>query len=855
MMLGDTAIRSPPDDDRNQKVNSLHFDMGVGHNTVLETDSIEGSVILDDIHGSPGLPRGGIRSGGGGNNSQRNFDETLKAQDVMAMSALISTLQSTIDDFVGNVKEFCQRHAIPFKKETIQMSMSGSGQSRGRSQAAVKVGGESPAASHDQSIEVVALQSSIKSEVRFSKNEALLDLASHVDSFFARSAALRETSRRVTQRLTNRHVTTQSFAHIGNSRFTATYLNLAAAANANSSSPSALQSGFSSPARMSMIGKPRIPQGPNKAFNSDTLSAQSASPGLGPLVPRASMNMNARGKLVSVLSPTSQRDPLHQGESDFFPAAGSAGVSMEIEISPKKEASQTIVPMMPLRHCNESMISFQSLTGSVAGGHQPHAMETTILDVTRDTEGNKLINEYLVIGELGRGSFGKVKLAEHKQHRDLVAIKILNKSMLRKVRNGMTSAIQQVQTEIAVMKKLRHRNIVNLYEVIDDPKSNKMYLVMQYVANGTVRSINTDGTCPKLEDKLARDYARQLAAGLNYLHRHNVVHRDIKPDNILLGANGNIYLSDFGVSEILDEDTDFIVGSQGTPAFMSPELCRGEGSVHGKAVDMWALGVTLYTFVVGKLPFYGKNFDEISQKVQNNALELPSDLDEEWVELLSSLLNKDPKRRMTASELRQSPLLFGKGDAMAQSRRASAIDVVFVDDEDIENAIAVGNQVYLCCHRTPREKLHEYVEAIQKRVAANKAKREDEERRASINDNKSNLFVHVQLSVDGAADDSSPLNSWAPLSPHPPSSITTAVGVDDQLSVKSPPQRPITREGSLHQPSPPTTGRLGSGGNMLAVPDFDSPRNGAATGAKLRAASITSPDKALVRASLKASDT
>jgi serine/threonine protein kinase len=417
----------------------------------------------------------------------------------------------------------------------------------------------------------------------------------------------------------------------------------------------------------------------------------------------------------------------------------------------------------------------------------------------------------------------------------------------------MTSAIQQVQTEIAVMKKLRHRNIVNLYEVIDDPKSNKMYLVMQYVANGTVRTIDTDGTCQKLDDKTARDYAKQLAAGLNYLHRHNVVHRDIKPDNILLGANGQIYLSDFGVSEILDDDTDFIIGSQGTPAFMSPELCRGEGSVHGKAVDMWALGVTLYTFVVGKLPFYGKSFDEISQKVQNSALELPAGMDEEWVEILSSLLNKDPKRRMTAGELRQSPLLFGKGDSMAQSRRASAIDVVFVDDEDIENAIAVGNSVTLCCHRTPPEKLHSYVEAIKKKVVARKDANECKSRQTSEPDTNP-LYVQVQFSVE-AADDSSPLiSSWAPLTPHPPQSG------DEQLSVTSPPQRPITREGSLHQyPSPPigtsTSGRLNSGSSMLGVPEFDSPRNGAATGAKLRAASLTSPDKVMARAAQKNSDT
>ena len=116
-------------------------------------------------------------------------------------------------------------------------------------------------------------------------------------------------------------------------------------------------------------------------------------------------------------------------------------------------------------------------------------------NITHDSEGNKLINEYLVIGELGRGAYGKVKLVEHRQTGDLAAIKIINRSVTKKSRAAFQSTnLIHIQTEIAVMKKMRHRNIVSLYEVIDDPAKDKMYLVMQYVPDGP-REAWTGGVC------------------------------------------------------------------------------------------------------------------------------------------------------------------------------------------------------------------------------------------------------------------------------------------------------------------------------------------------------------------------
>jgi len=160
-----------------------------------------------------------------------------------------------------------------------------------------------------------------------------------------------------------------------------------------------------------------------------------------------------------------------------------------------------------------------------------------------------------------------------------------------------------------------------------------MYLVMQYVEHGAIATVQDDGTCSAtLDIETLTQYARQLCAGLQYLHGHGVVHRDIKPDNILRGRDGTVYLSDFGVAELLDHGSDddgdddgengspdektkkaakarrhapSVFDTQGTVAFMAPELfsVSAERGAQGEAIDVWALGVTFYCLLHGRVPF------------------------------------------------------------------------------------------------------------------------------------------------------------------------------------------------------------------------------------------------------------
>ena len=222
-----------------------------------------------------------------------------------------------------------------------------------------------------------------------------------------------------------------------------------------------------------------------------------------------------------------------------------------------------------------------------------------------------------------------------------------------------------VRREIAIMKKLRHRNIVSLHAVIDDATSDKMYLVMDYVPNGTlVRP--AEGAAREagllyepLEEEQCRDVFRQLVDGLRYLHRNGICHRDIKPENILCGSGGRVYLSDFGVSEIMSVQGSVSTKSSGTPTFWPPEMFSFETEtlVSGAQVDIWALGVTLYMMLCGRSPFRGTSFLELSKSITCDEVTFPPSLSDDARGLLSSMLAKDPENRLTLKQIKHHPFM------------------------------------------------------------------------------------------------------------------------------------------------------------------------------------------------------
>ncbi len=251
------------------------------------------------------------------------------------------------------------------------------------------------------------------------------------------------------------------------------------------------------------------------------------------------------------------------------------------------------------------------------------SMDTTViiesgLAVTHtDQDGHKYINQYMLLDKLGRGNYAVVKLCFDTRLYKKVAMKIMNKARLKKLCLGKDkTAYKLVENEVAIMKKVCHPNIVQLYEIIDDPKSNKLYLVMQYIGGGTLLQRIKQGG--KLSADKCWNHFRELVAGLDYCHNvAGIVHRDIKPENLLLDENDMLYISDFGISFMIENGSDESRATLGSAYFMAPEICKC-ANYKGRQTDIWASGVTLYYMAMGKLPFEATSQSKLAHAIIND---------------------------------------------------------------------------------------------------------------------------------------------------------------------------------------------------------------------------------------------
>lgn len=296
------------------------------------------------------------------------------------------------------------------------------------------------------------------------------------------------------------------------------------------------------------------------------------------------------------------------------------------------------------------------------------------MEIEKDELGNTILNgEYLISTTIEQGSYGKIKLARHITTGELYAIKIYNKTLLKRkvigIKRGV--AFDNVQRELAILRQMNHKNVVKLHEVIDDPEDDKLYLIMEYVKGGPTMKIEPD-TQP-LPEETAKKYFCDIVNGLEYLHSLHVAHRDIKPDNLLVADDGTVKICDFSVSQSFEDNDDRLTYSAGSPVFLSPELCEPGTTPQGRAADIWALGVCLYCFIFGTCPFLGNNIVDIYQKIRNDEIKFPRDIPPALADLLHKLLTKNPKQRITISEIKDHPWVRGmfpkKNDRTWRRRR------------------------------------------------------------------------------------------------------------------------------------------------------------------------------------------
>ncbi|RKP02064.1 hypothetical protein CXG81DRAFT_11257, partial [Caulochytrium protostelioides] len=339
--------------------------------------------------------------------------------------------------------------------------------------------------------------------------------------------------------------------------------------------------------------------------------------------------------------------------------------------------------------------------------------ETRNAHVHRDAHGTLQLNQYHILHELGRGAFGTVHLGRDTLLHLNVAIKVFSKNKLRRVvkqahfnkigmrgygRGGFggpeddaPNPIDLVRGEIAVFKKMAHPNVVRVFEVLDDPGDDHLYMVFELCERGSLMQVDMGRSVTPFSEAEAHNWFTQMLLGIEYIHEHEIAHRDIKPDNLLVSRDGRLKIADFGVSEIFIKGHDRLVKSAGSPAFFSPELTRPyHGDVSSIAADMWAMGVTLYCMLKGRLPFEGESILDLYEAIQTKEPDY-SDLSEGVVDLLKQLLIKDPARRIHMDDVRVHPWvdLGPTGDAPPlPTKEENLIGLVTViTDDDMRLAV------------------------------------------------------------------------------------------------------------------------------------------------------------------------
>ena len=213
-----------------------------------------------------------------------------------------------------------------------------------------------------------------------------------------------------------------------------------------------------------------------------------------------------------------------------------------------------------------------------------------------------------------------------------------------------------IKEEIAIMKKLNHGNLVSLIEVLDDPTEDSLYMVLEMCKKGVIMKVSVDEKADPYDDESCRCWFRDLILGIEYLHAQGVIHRDIKPDNLLLTDDDVLKIVDFGVSEMFTKQSEMLIAkSTGSPAFLPPELCVAKhGDVSGKAADIWSMGVTLFCLRFGQLPFQETGVLQLYEAIQRDSVNVDehTEVDESFKDLMLKLLEKDPSKRIKMEELR-----------------------------------------------------------------------------------------------------------------------------------------------------------------------------------------------------------
>ncbi|XP_026742685.1 serine/threonine-protein kinase fused [Trichoplusia ni] len=256
------------------------------------------------------------------------------------------------------------------------------------------------------------------------------------------------------------------------------------------------------------------------------------------------------------------------------------------------------------------------------------------------------MESYVVISFIGEGSFGRVFKAKHKETDAVVALKVIRK------KGRSVKDLKNLRQECDIQRQLKHPNIIRMIDSFDT--ESELVVVTEY-AEKELHSILAKEGC--LNEDQVKKITWDLVSALYYLHSHRVLHRDLKPQNVLLDSSGCAKLCDFGLARIMTNATHILTSIKGTPLYMAPELIEEKPYDH--QADLWSLGCIVYELIAGQPPFCTMSIWQLVRMIRHKPVQWPSFITTDARSFLQGLLHKDPMKRMTWPEILEHPFIRG----------------------------------------------------------------------------------------------------------------------------------------------------------------------------------------------------
>jgi serine/threonine protein kinase len=292
---------------------------------------------------------------------------------------------------------------------------------------------------------------------------------------------------------------------------------------------------------------------------------------------------------------------------------------------------------------DDNVTSWVSAVNEVIGNKT--AVPTAVVDAPVSNEptpnpGKVTVNDFDTISVIGRGGFGRVLLVRKRDTRKVYAMKVLKKAVI--AARGET---EHTRTEKSVLSKIDHPFLAKLYWSFQT--QDNLYLVMDFINGGEL--FHHLSQQKRFTEDRTKFYAAQIVSGLEYLHSHGIIYRDLKPENLLLSAEGNIIMTDFGLSkEGLQAKDSRTATFCGTPEYLAPEVIKGEE--YTKAIDWWSVGTLIYEMLTGLPPFYTDDEENMYHKIMTADLVVPAFFSPEVADIIRQFLHRDARERLQDPE-------------------------------------------------------------------------------------------------------------------------------------------------------------------------------------------------------------